>query len=525
MSGGVLDVPVDDQVEFDKRLVEARAREATVPVRVDTKHGPVPVIWAPQQGSQTEFMSCPFMEVLYHGTRGPGKTDALLMSFAQYVGRGFGRAWRGIIFRQTYPQLADVVAKSEKWFRQIFPTAKFNRSRMQWEWATGEVLMFRHMARPEDYWNYHGHEYPFIGWEEITNWATDDCYKSMFACCRSSTPGVPHMIRATTNPYGVGHNWVKTRFRLHGQWWKTIVTTDAKDAQGRAEPARVAIHGHVNENTILLGADPNYKTTIVAAATSDAMAEAWLDGSWDFVAGGMFDDVWNRDRNNLCDFDIPHTWKIDRAFDWGSSAPFSVGWYAVSDGSDVMLKNGQVLSTVRGDLFRVREWYGWSGRANKGLKMLAVDVAKGIVEREMMWGWGSRVRPGPADSAIYTVENGMCIAQDMLKEVRINGVLYPGVRWIPADKKAGSRKMGWEMMRKMIKAATPEKGLPREKPGLFVIGDRNPQFLRTVLTLPRDEKDLDDVDTDAEDHVGDEVRYRVRNVGNEFVQGTNTGMY
>jgi len=90
------------------------------------------VIWEPYPGSQSRFLTCPFREVLYEGTRGPGKTDALLMSFAQWCGVGFGAAWRGIIFRETFPQLKDVVAKSRRWFSQIFPAARFNESDHCW---------------------------------------------------------------------------------------------------------------------------------------------------------------------------------------------------------------------------------------------------------------------------------------------------------------------------------------------------------------------------------------------------------
>lgn len=518
-------VTPEEAAEFAAALERARSAEPSV---VEREIDGVKVVWGPQRGSQTDFLSCSVFEVLYHGTRGPGKTDALLMAFAQHVGKGFGRAWRGVIFRQTYPQLADVVAKSEKWFRRIFPNAKFNRQRMAWEWPTGETLLLRHMARPEDYWNYHGHEYPFIGWEELTNWPNDGCYRSMFACCRSTSPDVPRMVRATTNPYGLGHNWVADRFRLHGQWWQTIIITDAKDAEGRAEPPRCAIHGHIDENRILLDADPNYKRTIAAAASNAAMADAWLNGSWDLIAGGMFDDVWDRTVNVVPEFVVPPGWRIDRAFDWGSSRPFSVGWYAVSDGADIVLADGSVRSTVRGDLFRVREWYGWTGRANEGLRMLAADIAAGIVERELLWGWrtvrGSRVYPGPADSAIFAVENGVSVAQDMERPVRIGGRIYHGVQWTPADKRPGSRKMGWEMLRKMIQRARPKPGKPREEPGLFVVASQCPQFLRTVLSLPRDQKDLDDVDTDAEDHVGDELRYRVRGVGTETRSGTTRGL-
>lgn len=526
-----VNVTTADEIKaFELALQKAQAHEAAIEIPDAYIDGKL-VTWAPQAGSQEEFMRCPLFEVLFHGTRGPGKTDSLLMDFAQHVGQGFGAAWRGVLFRETYPQLADVVAKSERWFRQIFPGANFNRARMAWEFETGEVLMFRHMRKPETYWNYHGHEYPWIGWEELTNWADDRCYKSMFSCCRSSTPGVPRKVRATTNPYGVGHNWTKERFRLHGAWWKTIITLDSKDLEGNIEPPRAAIHGHLRENKILLAADPNYAQTIAAAAQNKAMAKAWLDGRWDVVAGGMFDDVWNNDRNAIGRFDVPRTWRIDRAFDWGSSAPYSVGWYAQSDGSDLRLRDGRVMSTVRGDVFRIGELYGWTGKANEGLRELATEVAVKVVEFEIARGWreihgrGNRVLPGPADSAIYSTENGKSIGADMEKTVRVEGTVFPGVKWTRADKRPGSRVSGWEQMRNMIKAATPKPGTIRENPGLFVVEDENPQFLRTVLSLPRDKKNLDDVDTDAEDHIADEVRYRVRSTGTHGSQGTTSGMF
>ncbi len=518
----------EEKAEFEKRLVLAVAEEDRVPPR---KVGGREVVWCPQDGSQMKFMDCELFECLFHGTRGPGKTDALLMAFAQHVEKGHGGAWSGIIFRQSYPQLADVQAKSEKWFRQIFPAAKFNRAKMMWEWPTGERLLLRHMNRPEDYWNYHGHEYPFIGWEELTNWADDQCFKSMFACCRSSVVGVPRMVRATTNPYGPGHNWCKDRYRLHGKWWQNITIVDATDMDGNPEPIRCAIYGHIGENKILLKADPLYRQTVVAAAANPAMAKAWLRGSWDIVAGGMFEDVWNPTYNVVGRFEVPLSWRLDRSFDWGSSAPFSVGWWAMSDGSDLTYRDGKVVSTVRGDLYRVREWYGWNGSPNKGLRYLAVDIAQGIVERELQWGWRNenplaplRVKPGPADSSIFDVENGVSIGNDMAKPVRIGNLMHKGVFWDRADKRPGSRKTGWEAMRKMMKAAHRKKSRPRETPGFHVVGEECPQFLRTVLSLPRDERDLDDVDTKAEDHIGDEARYRVRASGIVIGSGTHTGM-
>lgn len=475
----------------------------------------VDIVWAPQAGSQVAFLSCPIFEVLYEGNRGGGKSDCLLMDFGQFVGRGFGSAWRGAIFRLTYPALTDIITKSKEWFPRIWPNARYNESKSFWQWPDGELLYFRQFERESDYWKYHGWSLPWQGWEELCNWPNLTGYKRMMSLCRSASSGIPRRIRATTNPYGPGHNVVKARFRLPA--WRSRIITDSLDESGKPEPPRVAIQSRLEENRILLQSDPGYLDTIRAAANSPAELAAWLDGSWDIVAGGMFDDLWDPKVHVIeheQHFQIPHSWRLDRSFDWGSSKPFSVGWWAESDGSDVRLRDGSVRSTVRGDLFRVAEWYGWNGKPNEGLKMLASEISRGIVEREVASGWRSqascRVVPGPADSSIFKAENGNCIAQDFLKRVRLkNGLEFSGVTWLPSDRSPGSRVTGWEQVRMMLKSALPADHGPRESAGLFVF-DSCDQFLRTFPVLPRDKRKPDDLDTESEDHCADEVRYRVR---------------
>jgi hypothetical protein len=80
-----------------------------------------------------------------------------------------------------------------------------------------------------------------------------------------------------------------------------------------------------------------------------------------------------------------------------------------------------------------------------------------------------------------------------------------GVYFNKADKSPGSRINGWEKMRGMLREAGREQ---REEPGLFIV-ETCDQFIRTVPVLPRDQKKIDDVDTEAEDHIGDECRYMV----------------
>lgn len=488
--------------------------------------------WVPLAGSQTVVMQHSWVfELLYHGTRGPGKSDTLLMDFCQFLNKGFGLQYKGIIFRQTFPQLEDLITKSKRWFPVMYPGAQYNGSAYKWVFPGGEELLFRQFNKPDDYWKYHGQEFQFIGWDELTNWASLDGYKSMMSCLRSTHKDIPLRCRATTNPYGRGHNVVKFYFELPAKdgvirrrrYEFTNPITGIVESRNLT---RLCVKGTIYENTILLTAQPNYIAQLKAQADNPAKIAAWLEGSWDIVSGGMLDDVWDPKYNVVKRFVPPPSWKLDRSFDWGSSAPFSVGWWAQSDGSDYQDGNGEWRSSVRGDLFRVAEWYGWNGEPNKGLRMLAVDIAKGMRERELGYFRGRAVNAGPADSSIFTTENGVCVATDMAKKVRLDdGKVYPGVNFIPADKSSGSRRMGWEALRKMIKAGQPNaNGTPREHPGFFVF-DSCDQFIRTVPTLPRDEKNPDDVDTAAEDHIGDEVRYRIRMAGAQASSGRTTGTH
>ncbi|MCP4149826.1 MAG: terminase [bacterium] len=439
------------------------------------------IIWKPQAGSQALFMTCPIYECLYEGTRGPGKTDALIMDYAQDVGRGYGEAWRGILFRRTYKQLEDVIAKTKKWFFRIFLGVNYNKSGFTWSWPGGEELLLRHMDSPDDYWNYHGHEYPWIGWEELTNWPTLDCYESMKACCRSSNPDVPRKYRATCNPYGVGHNVVKARFVDPGPPGTII-----ENERGQK---RVRLHGNLHENKVLLEADPEYILNL-QSITNEAKRKAWLSGDWDIISGGALDDIWDRNVHVIDPFPIPGTWKIYRSFDWGSSEPFSVGWWAESDGSQIEYAPGKFRTFPKGTAFRIREYYGWNGKPDEGSKMLATEVADEIVKIEKtISGW---IEPGPADASIY--DSDTTIAADMLRR---------GVEWVPADKRPGSRPTGLEKIRDRLKAGLKT---PMEEPGLFVFSICR-HFIRTVPVLQRDTKNPDDVDTSTEDHVYDETRY------------------
>jgi hypothetical protein len=480
-----------------------------------------PIAWEFMPHGQGLFLHCPYFEVLLEGNRGGGKTEVLLMDFVQHTDKGYGRYWRGLLLRKTYPELTDVIEKSMRIMPLIAPGVTYNQSTHTWQFPTGETLRFAFAEREADYWKYHGAEYPWIAWEELTTHANDKAYRKFMSLCRSPIPGMPRKYRASTNPYGVGHGWVKARFRLPGM--RNRVINDDKDDNGDSLPSRIAINVRLTDNSVLLRADPDYIKKLRQSADDPGQLAAWIAGSWDIVSGGMFDDVWKPRHHVLPNFTPPSSWRIDRAYDDGSSAPFAVGWFAQSDGTDLMLP-GRVMHTIPGDLFHIREWYGHNGKdgKNEGLKMDAHEITAGIIERELLWGIHGRVYDGPADSRIFSNEHGVCVADDMAQPVTINGKRYAGLNWLAADKSGGSRVAGWKQLRSLLKCSIPFDGR-REKPGLFVC-EGCVQWQRTVPSLPRDEKNRDDVDTTSEDHAGDMTRYRAHNPPRIVGQRAATGM-
>ncbi|MCK5606322.1 phage terminase large subunit [Candidatus Pacearchaeota archaeon] len=453
-------------------------------------------VWVPQPGSQQRFLSCPAFEVLFDGTRGNGKTDALLMDFVQHVNQGFGVAWRGVLFRRTYPELGDIIAKSKKWFPQLFPTAFYNETKHEWHFPNGEVLLFRQFERPSDYWKFHGHEYTWIGWEELTTWATSEGYEAMKSCCRSSTPGVPKKYRSTTNPWGVGHNWVKRRFVDPG-----VEFIQDKDGD------RVRIRGDITENQALLKADPQYIKQLDSIKDA-AKRKAWRHGNWNIVSGGALDGYWFPDQQVLKPFEIPFSWKIGRSFDWGSSHPFSVGWWATSDGTEV---NRRCFPA--GSIFRIAELYGWNGEPNKGLNWTGYRIAEEIKKAESALKISSKINLSDsiADNSIFNSERGGSIADDMQRA---------GVGWSKGNKSPGSRKLGLDKMRALLdNSAKPN----HDKPGLYIF-ETCTQFIRTIPVLQMDSKKLEDVDTNGEDHIYDESRYYLLRPDNRITKGKINGL-
>jgi len=437
-----------------------------------------PAVWRVYEGSsQDHFIRCPFWEALYTGTRGPGKTDALLMSFAQHVGKGWGRHWRGVIFRRRYKELDEIKTKGIKFFYPAFPGCRFleSQSAYKFKWPSGEELLLRHLEHDDDYWSYHGHEYPYVGFDELTTWPTDYLYEAMKSCSRTSHSGVPRMYRATTNPYGTGHPWVK-------RYWYDPAPGYERDGTYIRDPhtgqIRVRFSGDLLENKALIEASPEYLQQL-DGIQSEALRMAWRFGSWEIAIGGFWDGVWDPSQHIVKRFIPPVTWRRWRALDWGYAKPYSVGWYAKSP---------------EGQIVRYRELYGWGGKEDVGSRESVSAVAHKILEHDKFERQhGARFQLNPADSQIWASEGTERSVADIFSEC--------GVVWHKASKGPGSRVNGWNAIREALEERIP---LPPERgggevPG-FVVTDNCKHFLRTFPVAMPDEDNWEDIATDTEDH-------------------------
>lgn len=452
---------------------------------------PRQVLWSPQDGPQEAFVSCPIEDVFTGGGRGGGKSDGLLGSFMKHS-RQFKRYARGILFRQTYDELEEIESRALEIFQPLKAKYKLQRRTFYMPW--GGRLKLRYLDRPKDAGRYQGHQYTWMGFDELTKWATPEPIDQLRACLRSAA-GVPCVFRATGNPGGPGHSWVKRRYVDPAPLgWEPFFDEEN-------ETRRVYIPSTLKDNRILQMNDPNYwKRVRASAAGNEALLRAWAEGDWDIVAGGAIDDVWHRSVHVIEPFDIPESWFIDRSLDWGSAAPYSIGIWAESDGTEA--PNG--ITYPRGTLFRIYEIYGWDGKnANVGTRETAKQVAEKLKKFIFDLPYGSRISKGPADGQIFNKEatgKGRAII-DEFKDV--------GIDWHKADKSPGSRKAGLETMRNRLVASTELIDTSfSDEPGLFIFSNCK-QFIRTVPVLTRDEADPDDVDSNSEDHVYDESRYRL----------------
>jgi hypothetical protein len=240
---------------------------------------------------------------------------------------------------------------------------------------------------------------------------------------------------------------------------------------------RIFVPSTVFDNEALLRHDPQYVQRL--ASMPEAERRALLYGDWDSFSGQVFTE-WTNDPARYTDhrcthviapFAIPADWAVWCALDWGFARPFSVGWYAVDH---------------ERRMYRIREYYGCTGTPNVGVQMEPSEVARKIKEIEAD-------DPNLKNRKIYRVGDPAIWGSDGTESI---GALMERER-VYFQKGDHARIDG--KMQVHHRLAFDDDGIP-----MLYVFNTCKHFIRTVPALVYDESNVEDIDTDGEDHIYDE---------------------
>ena len=405
--------------------------------------------WTALEGPQKKFVNSEHPHILFGGARGGSKSVGMLLAFRKHAEK-YGREAQGLLFRRSFPETGELIKLGQYVFVQE-----------GWEWKVGErkwvspsgaVLQLKHLDEDSDAMKLQGFSVTFLGFDELGNWPTPEPIDLLQATMRSAA-GVPVIFRASANPGGPGHNWVKERY----------IDTESKD--------KIFISSKIQDNKPLMDNDPGYIDRIKMSGP-EWLVKAWLDGDWNIAPGAFFEGVWDPAIHVVKPFSIPLEWKRWKAYDHGYKSPAGCVWFT---------------QDYDGIIYIYKERY-WSSKPNRGDESPIEEIAREILSAESAEKKnGVRFKSNIADSAIFMRDGRSKSVADVFADY--------GIVWEPSSKGPGSRVQG---LQEIVDRLANEN---------LKVFDTCKHWLRTVPSLPADPKRIEDIDTSAEDHLFDATRY------------------
>ncbi len=420
--------------------------------------------------------------MLYGGAAGGGKSDALLTEALRQVHK---KEYRALLLRKTVPQLRELIDRSQALYPLCFPQAQYKTMEHVWIFPSGAKIYFGSMHHENDRFQYQGRRFDYIAFDELTHFSSEE-YFYMFSRNRPGAPGMRNYIRATANPGGIGHGWVKERFIdpappmtripsvLH------IAAPDGREKILHRE--RIFVPSSVFDNAALMRNAPMYISSL--AMLPEAEKQALLYGNWNSFQGQVFREFIN-DCAHYADgigthviepVVLPAHLHCYRVFDFGYSRPFAVGWFIVDE---------------QGTAYMVQELYGTTGTPNEGLRIEPGEIAARIREMETHSPYlQGRAIIGIADPSIFDESRGESIAHMMEK----------APHFVYFQKADNTRLAGKMQIHKRLQLNS------LGRPSLYLFAHCR-HMIRTLPQLVYSKSNIEDVDTTGEDHLYDVLRY------------------
>ena len=442
----------------EKNLIEEdKIEKATPNIKEAIKDKEV--IFQPNDGPQTEFLAASEREVFYGGARGGGKSYAMLVDPLRYCDK---QKHRALLIRRTMPELRDLINHSQQLYSKAYPGAKWREQEKEWRFPSGARIEFGYAENLTDALRYQGQSYTWIGIDELPQYPTQDIYNFLRSSLRSVDPEIPVFMRATGNPGNVGSQWVKEMF-VDPAKPNSKFDIEIQTPNGVKKISRRFIPAKLQDNPYLMQTDDYYA---MLASLPEVQRKQFLDGNWEAFEDSSFPEF-NKDLHVVKPFDIPRGWMKFRAADWGYSSPACCLWFAIDFDNNIFIYRELYTKKLTADLF-----------------------AQKVVKLEE----GEYIRYGVLDSSTWARRGdiGPSIAETMIQE---------GCRWRPSDRSPKSRIAGKLEIHKRLRL-NDDTGFPT----LFIFSNCL-NLIRTLPMLPTDKNNPEDVDTHAEDHAYDALRY------------------
>lgn len=420
-------------------------------------------------------------ELLYGGAAGGGKSKAIVME--ALIDALEHPGVQSYLFRRSYPEIEDTLIR-EALTSIPEELGRYAAGKHDFLLHNGSELHFRSCHSLQDAARYQGVEMHRLYIDELTHFP-QEVYDYLKTRVRvANMPNLRPRIRATSNPGGVGHGWVKARF-IDGkepfQIYEERVYSSVLHQEGITTlqyiPATLADNPHLGkEYAFQLEQKP------------EALRKALLLGDWNVFDGQVFTEFSTQCRADrrythvIPSFPIPDSWRRYRSFDWGYSRPFSVGYWA-EDGDGRLYRYAEIYGSPKDPHTRLTK------HPNTGMRLSPEQVASMIRRYEDRYEKGHRLI-GIADPAIFDESRGSdgCVAKVFEKQ----GLFF----------ERGDHQRIAGKLQLHNRLAFDKNGIP-----MLYVFDSCKDFIRTLPTLVYDSYDVEDINSGGEDHIYDETRY------------------
>lgn len=444
-------------------------------------------------------------QIFFGGAAGGSKSHTIRWDAYIFCLRNPGL--QAYLFRKTQPELDD---NHVKFGRTDIPpelgSVLGKPARLQF--TNGSTLFYCYAEYEKDIYRYLGAEMHWLGIDEASRMTP---MQIAFLKTRNRLGGfrpdpdyaaaLPRFVMGS-NPGGPSHGYLKRTFVKPACGAAPMTVFNDPEMSSNTNPegwTSLFIPAKVDDNVYM---DEDYDASF--GGLPPELAQAYREGDWDTVVGQALHTLRSDPSKQPChmirQFDVPKHWTRFMSMDWGTASPYSIGWYAVSDGA--LLKGKGVYQDTYippGAIVRYREKYGWSGKENKGTGEDARTVARDILKAE-----NDVIDYRIADSEIWAKRGAPSIAENMARAT--DGKLT----FKPSQK---DRKQGYaEFLCRLAGSANYIEDQEEGEWPMFFVTDNCKHFWRTVPTLV-----LDDIDPEKgpetkhqEDHVYDDVVYALR---------------